>query len=144
MNLYTLGFSGKSAQQFFDLLRQHHVRRLLDTRLWNRSQLAGFTKQDDLAYFCRTILGIDYQHLPLLAPSKELLEGYKAGQITWQQYVPIYRDLLEKRHAADVLSKDLFADACLLCAEPTAEQCHRRLAAEYFQRTWGDITITHI
>lgn len=144
MNLYTIGFAGKSAEHFFELLRINRVQRLLDVRLWNRSQLAGFTKQNDLAYFCRAILDIDYQHLPALAPSKELLEGYKAGQITWDQYVTIYLDLLDKRRVSEILRKDIFADACLLCAEPTSEQCHRRLAAEHLSQKWGDVRLLHV
>ena len=83
MNVYTIGFSGKSAEQFFALLRSNGMRRVLDVRLWNRSQLAGFTKQNDLQFFLRAILDADYKHLPILAPTKELLDGYKKKQISW-------------------------------------------------------------
>ncbi|MCC6681774.1 MAG: DUF488 domain-containing protein [Phycisphaeraceae bacterium] len=144
MNLYTIGFSGKSAQQFFTLLQSHDVRRLIDTRLWNRSQLAGFTKQHDLEYFCRVIINTAYRYLPILAPSAELLDGYKKNQIMWDEYVPVYLSLLADRHVEEVLDPQLFADACLLCSEPTPDYCHRRLAAEYLQQNWGDITITHL
>ena len=83
ITLYTIGFAGKSAEQFFAILRRNNVRKMLDVRLFNRSQLAGFTKQRDLEYFLRTILGAGYQHLPEFAPTKSLLDRYKKGQISW-------------------------------------------------------------
>ena len=136
-NTYTIGFSGKSAEQFFDLLRQHNIRRVLDVRLWNRSQLAGFTKAHDLQFFLRAILDADYVHLPTLAPTKELLDSYKKKQISWADYAPAYLQILAERNAEAALDPDLFADACLLCSEPAADHCHRRLAAEYLQSKWG-------
>lgn len=135
-NTYTIGFSGKSAEQFFDLLRQHNVRRVLDVRLWNRSQLAGFTKARDLQFFLRAILDADYVHLPILAPTKELLDGYKKKQISWADYESAYLQILAERNVEAALNPDLFADACLLCSEATAQKCHRRLAAEYLQSKW--------
>lgn len=135
-NTYTIGFSGKSAGRFFDLLRQHNVRRVLDVRLWNRSQLAGFTKAHDLQFFLHAILDADYVHLPILAPTKELFDGYKKKQISWADYEPGYLQILAERNVEAVLDPDLFADACLLCSEATAQKCHRRLAAEYLQSKW--------
>ena len=136
-NTYTIGFSGKSAEQFFELLVQHNIQRVLDVRLWNRSQLAGFTKARDLQFFLRSILGADYCHLPILAPTKELLDGYKKKHISWNNYESEYLQILTERNVATALNPDLFANACLLCSEPTAQKCHRRLAAEYLQSKWG-------
>lgn len=136
-NTYTIGFSGKSAERFFDLLRQHNVRLVLDVRLWNRSQLAGFTKARDLQFFLRAILDADYLHLPILAPTKELLDRYKKKQISWADYESVYLQILAERNVEAALDSDLFTDACLLCSEATAQKCHRRLAAEYLQSKWG-------
>ncbi len=135
--IYTIGFSGKSAEQFFELLNQHKVRRVLDVRLWNRSQLAGFTKAGDLQFFLRSILSVDYFHLPILAPTKQLLDGYKKKQISWGDYESAYLKTLIERNVETALNSNLFTDACLLCSEPTAQKCHRRLAAEYLQSKWG-------
>jgi len=146
-NVYTIGFSGKSAEQFFSLLGQHNVQRVLDVRLWNRSQLAGFTKARDLQFFLRTILDADYVHLPILAPTKELLDGYKKKQVSWADYELAYVKILAERNAQAMLAPELFTDACLLCSEATAQQCHRRLGAEYLQSKWGifnQLNIIHL
>ena len=144
MNINTIGFSGKSAEQFFALLRSNGVRRVLDVRLWNRSQLAGFTKQNDLQFFLRSILEADYRHLPILAPAKELLDGYKNKQISCAEYEPIYLDLLVERHVETELDPTLFENACLLCSESSPHRCHRRLVAEYLHQQWGNIELTHL
>ena len=70
MRLFTIGFTKKSAEGFFTNLSKAGVKRVIDIRLNNMSQLAGFTKRDDLRYFLRTICNIDYIHLPELAPNK--------------------------------------------------------------------------
>jgi len=146
MTIYTIGFSQKSAEEFFSLLGDNDVRILMDIRLNNRSQLAGFTKGRDLPFFLRRILRIPYRHETLLAPSKELLDGYKKGLIDWSEYVRIYEALLDERNIARRMNIDDFDGACLLCSEPTAERCHRRLAAEYLQRHFPEkeITIRHL
>ena len=145
MEICTIGFTQKSAQQFFGLLKDASIERLLDIRLNNQSQLAGFTKQRDLEYFLDAICGACYEHEPLLAPTKELLDSYRAGKTSWHSYERIFNDLLTTREVSQRLDPKAFERrTVLLCSEPTAENCHRRLVAEYLQRTWGDVTITHL
>ena len=142
--LFTIGFTGKSAREFFEALQAAGVRRLVDVRLNNVSQLAAFTKRHDLEYFLRVIANIDYVHEPDLAPSKEILDDYKKKQSGWQQYEAAFRRLLEQRRPEERLTPGDFDHACLLCSEPTAEHCHRRLVAEYLRSQWGTVTITHL
>jgi uncharacterized protein (DUF488 family) len=126
--LFTIGFAGKSAEQFFETLRKAGVRRLVDIRLNNVSQLAGFTKKRDLQYFLRTIAGIEYAHLPDLAPTKEILDVYKNKHIDWSEYEARFGQLLRSRQPDGQLLREEFDRACLLCSEPTPERCHRWLA----------------
>lgn len=145
MEIYTIGFTQKSARQFFDILKSNGIRRLVDVRLSNTGQLAGFTKSVDLAYFLHAICGAEYIHQPLLAPTKELLSDYRHGKRTWAEYEDIFNALLAERRIETAISPDLFdIPAVMLCSEPTAEQCHRRLVAEYLQRHWDDVTIRHL
>jgi uncharacterized protein (DUF488 family) len=144
ITLFTVGFTGKTAQEFFEILKQSGVRRVVDIRLNNASQLAGFTKKGNLEYFLRTIADINYVHEQDFAPTKEILEDYKKKRIDWNQYENQYRRLIEERRPAKKLKPEDFDLACLLCSEPTAEQCHRRLAAEYLKETWGNVTIVHL
>ncbi len=144
ITLFTIGFAGKSAEQFFSLLRQAGVRRVIDVRLYNSSQLAGYTKRSDLEYFVKTIIGADYLHLPIFAPTKALLDSYKNGQINWPEYERQYQNILQRRQPHNKLNPEILDHACLLCAESSANQCHRRLAAEYLQNTWPNLAITHL
>ena len=145
MEIYTIGFTQKSARQFFDVLKANGIRRLVDVRLSNSGQLAGFTKAVDLAYFLDAICGAEYAHQPLLAPTKQLLSDYRSGKRTWPEYEDIFNALLTERRIETAISPDLFdIPAVMLCSEPTAEQCHRRLVAEYLQRHWDDVTIRHL
>lgn len=145
MEIYTIGFTQKSARQFFDLLKANGIRRLIDVRLSNSGQLAGFTKAADLAYFLREICDAEYVHEPRLAPTKELLSNYRSGKCTWTEYEEIFNGLMTERQIAANISQSLFeVPAVMLCSEATADQCHRRLVAEYLQRHWGDVTIQHL
>jgi uncharacterized protein (DUF488 family) len=145
VEIYTVGFTQKSARQFFDLLKSNGIRRLVDVRLSNSGQLAGFTKATDLAYFLDMICGAEYIHQPLLAPTKQLLSDYRAGKRTWSEYEEIFNALMAERQIETAISPSLFdIPAVMLCSEPTAEQCHRRLVAEYLQRQWDDVTIHHL
>jgi uncharacterized protein (DUF488 family) len=118
---------------------------LIDVRLNNTSQLAGFAKRDDLQYFLRAICSADYVHEPLLAPTEEILDAYKKKAIDWDQYARQYRDLLISREAESKIDRHWFdVPAVLLCSEPTADHCHRRLAAEYMAEHWGDAKIIHL
>ena len=134
MTLYTIGFAQKSAEEFFGLLMAHGVRTLVDVRLNNRSQLAGFTKVRDFPFFLEKIAGIGYRHDDFLAPTKALLDGYKKETVSWEEYERVYDAILRERDVAGRIAPAMYADACLLCSEPTADRCHRRLAAEYLQK----------
>jgi uncharacterized protein (DUF488 family) len=145
MDIYSIGFTHKSASEFFETLKANGIERLLDVRLSNTSQLAGFTKQADLQYFLKMICGAAYEHEPLLAPSEELFRAYRKEGGSWDALVKGYLKLLKERKVEDVLSRASFSKkTVLLCSEATAEQCHRRLALEYLQKHWGGITIRHL
>ncbi|HVA46928.1 MAG TPA: DUF488 domain-containing protein [Pirellulales bacterium] len=144
ITLFTIGFTGKSAREFFERLERSGVRRLVDTRLNNVSQLAGFTKKRDLEYFLRAIADIDYTHDPGLAPTKDLLDDYKKKRIDWDEYARRFDELLRSRRPAERLTLDELDGACLLCSEPTPENCHRRLVAEYLKEEWTHVTIEHL
>jgi len=144
MKIFTIGFTNKKAQDFFEKLRAAGVRRVVDVRLHNVSQLAGFSKKDDLRYFLRAIAGIDYVHAPDLAPTKELLDAYKKQKGEWVVYEREFLDLMAQRHIETTISKDLVENACLLCSEEKPHHCHRRLVAEYLQRHWPEVSVEHL
>jgi len=144
MILYTIGFTKKSAETFFGLLKQPGLERIIDVRYNNTSQLAGFTKRDDLAFFLRRLRGLDYVYLPELAPTKESRDAYMKRGGDWEAYIAAYRALLDERCVAETLDKSLFDGGCLLCSEATADHCHRRLLAEYLAEHWGHIEIVHL
>lgn len=144
ITLFTIGFTGKSAQEFFELLRRAGVRRLVDTRLNNVSQLAGFTKRRDLEYFLRAIAGIDYIHDLQLAPTKNILDDYKKKRIDWAAYERLFLDLMASRRPDERLLPADLDHACLLCSEPTAEHCHRRLVVEFLQAHWPNLVVEHL
>lgn len=145
MNLYTIGFTQKTAKQFFDLIKSHHIDIVVDIRLNNKSQLAGFSKGDDLEYFLAEICKCKYEHREELAPTKALLDDYKKKVITWDEYVSVYVPLINKRNGVTRFIEHFggFTNVCLLCSEPTAKQCHRRLLAEMIQ-SQCNCTIRHI
>lgn len=144
MKLYTIGFTKKNAEQFFGKLEQAGVTRIVDTRLNNVSQLAGFSKRDDLRFFAKEILGIDYSHTPSLAPTKSILDAYKKNGGDWGTYERKFNDLIELRRIESNLDKELLDSACLLCSEPTPHHCHHRLVAEYLRNHWGNVEIKHL
>jgi uncharacterized protein (DUF488 family) len=144
LDIFTIGFTKKTAQQFFEMLVKSGVRRVIDTRLNNVSQLAGFSKRDDLAYFLKTIGNIEYIHLPELAPTKDILDAYKKQKGDWQTYEDQFIDLMNKRQIEKVLSPDLVDGGCLLCSEAKPHHCHRRLVAEYLNDKWGNVDIHHL
>jgi uncharacterized protein (DUF488 family) len=145
MEIYSIGFTQKSAGQFFDLLKSHGIRRLLDVRLNNVSQLAGFSKRDDLAYFLREIVGAEYRHEPMLAPTQEILDAFKKRKGSWSEYERDFNALMAEREIEQRLDRTLFdARTVLLCSEATPEHCHRRLVIEYLDRHWGGITAVHL
>jgi uncharacterized protein (DUF488 family) len=144
MKIHTIGFTQKSAEQFFGKLKKSGVARVIDTRLHNTSQLAGFAKQDDLRYFLREIGGIAYLHEPMLAPGDVLLDDYKKKRITWNEYERRFLELMRERQIDNKLDRKTVAGACLLCSEAKPHHCHRRLVAEYLRDRWGDVSIDHI
>ena len=144
MKIYTIGFTKKTAQQFFEKLRASGAKRVVDVRLNNVSQLAGFAKKEDLKFFLREVCGIDYLHVPELAPTKEMLDEYKKAKGDWGEYEKRFIDLIAKRKIEDVVPKKVIAEGCLLCSEDKPHQCHRRLVAEYLQQHWGKCEITHL
>lgn len=144
IKLYTIGFKKKSAQEFFELLKANNIKRLIDIRLNNTSQLAGFTKSRDLKYFLKEICKAEYIHKPELAPTKELLDNYKKNKLTWQDYERVFSDILSDRKINEKVKLEEFDNACLLCSEQEPDQCHRRLVAEYLHKTFKDISIKHL
>ena len=120
------------------------MKRVIDIRLNNVSQLAGFARRDDLRYFLRTICNIDYIHLPELAPTKGILEAYKKNKGEWSVYEKDFMALLEERRPEETASKEVFESGCLLCSEPEPDKCHRRLVAKYLTEKWGDVEVVHI
>ncbi|MFZ4625637.1 MAG: DUF488 family protein [Rhodoferax sp.] len=144
MKIFTIGFTRKSAATFFGLLRQPGLVRLMDVRLNNVSQLAGFTKKDDLKFFVENLNGLAYAHLPLLAPSAEILQTYKKSGGNWAIYEQQFLALMAQRQVESTISPDLLKGACLLCSEASPAQCHRRLVAEYLQAHWPALEIEHL
>jgi uncharacterized protein (DUF488 family) len=144
IKLFTIGFTRKSASRFFEGLKQSGVRKLIDTRLNNTSQLSGFAKQDDLKYFLAQICGIEYSHALCLAPTQDILDAYKKKQISWQEYSQQYLEILRQRKVESSISPDELENACFLCSEDKPHFCHRRLAAEYFQSHFNNIEIIHL
>lgn len=144
MKIFTIGFTKKNAEQFFGRLMQPGLERVVDTRLNNVSQLAGFTKKGDLQFFLREICRIDYVHLPELAPTQNILDAYKKNGGDWSTYEQRFLALMAERRVEESLDKKLIAGGCLLCSEATPDQCHRRLVAEYLRDKWGDVDIQHL
>ncbi len=144
MKLFTIGFTKKTAQQFFDTLQRAGAKRVVDVRLNNVSQLAGFAKRDDLAFFLKEICGMDYVHVPDLAPTQDMLDDYKKRKGDWKTYETRFLDLMDKRRIEERVPKELIAEGCLLCSEDKPHHCHRRLVAEYLRQHWGDLEISHL
>lgn len=146
MEIFTIGFTQTPAAEFFGKLKNSGVRRLLDVRLNNTSQLAAYAKRDDLSYFLRAILDADYEHEPLLAPTQEMLDAYKKRKGSWEAYEQHFLALMAERQIEQQLDRERFRNTptALLCSEKTAENCHRRLVLEYLQEKWGDVAAVHL
>lgn len=144
IDIFTIGFAKTNAENFFTKLIKNGVKRVIDIRLNNVSQLAGFTKKDDLVYFLREICKSVYRHEPLLAPTKEILDEYKKKRISWEEYENRFKKLMFDRGAHSLVSPEELQKACFLCSEPTPEKCHRRLVAEYMKRHFDNIEIHHL
>ncbi len=144
MKLFTIGFTKKSAETFFTKLKQSGAKRVVDVRLNNVSQLAGFARRNDLEYFLREICHIDYVHVPELAPTRDILDEYKKHNGDWTVYEQKFLELMRKREIEKRVDPAMIADGCLLCSEDKPHHCHRRLVAEYLNAHWGDVEIVHI
>ncbi len=145
MNVYTIGFTGKSAEKFFSLLRGEEIRRMIDVRLNNKSQLAGFSKMADLKFFLQELCAMEYVHIPSLAPTDELLKAYKKKHIPWEEYERKFLDLMDMRSIDEKIEPSLFQNGCLLCSEHKPHHCHRRLVVEYLNDRWGSsLKVKHL
>lgn len=144
MKLFTIGFTKKTAQKFFGLLRSSGVKRVVDVRLNNVSQLAGFAKKDDLAFFLKELGNIDYVHVPELAPTQEMLDAYKKEKGDWTLYEQRFLGLMRQRKIEEKLPRSIFDGGCLLCSEDQPHHCHRRLVADYLKHYWGDVEVKHL
>lgn len=145
MEIYTIGFTQSSAEHFFGRLGEAGVRRLLDVRLNNSSQLAGFAKVRDLPYFLASLISATYEHDPLLAPTQEILNEFKKNGGSWQAYESAFMVLMAERRVESALDPAAFeTPTALLCSEATAERCHRRLVCEYLAEHWPEIEAVHL
>jgi uncharacterized protein (DUF488 family) len=144
ISLYTIGFTGKTAETFFRLLQEAGVHKIIDTRINNRSQLAGFAKGADLKFFAQSLCGIGYEQNTDFAPTKELLAQYRAKKMSWNEYETAYLNLLDMRRIAQKTDIERLHRNCLLCSEHSPEKCHRRLLAEYLRQVQTDVKIIHL
>lgn len=144
VKIFTIGFTRTSAQNFFERLKKSRSTKLLDVRLNNVSQLAGFAKRDDLKFFAQQICDMGYQHMPQLAPTKDILDDYKKRkEMPWEEYEERFLDLMAKRHI-ERIDPSKIDGGCLLCSEDKPHHCHRRLVAEYLKSKWGNVDIVHL
>ncbi|MGI6457858.1 MAG: DUF488 family protein [bacterium] len=146
VTIYTIGYTRQSAEEFFEKLKKSGTKRIIDVRLHNVSQLAGFAKKDDLRYFLKEIGGLDYLHMPdLFAPTPDILDAYRKRKGSWEEYEKNFLQLLRHRKIENHVSRDIMHEGCLLCSEDTPHHCHRRLVAEYLQKKWDEeVEIRHI
>jgi uncharacterized protein (DUF488 family) len=145
MEIFTIGLTKRSADDFFGTLRRAGIKRVLDVRLNNSSQLAGFSKRDDLEFFLRELCVAEYVHEPLLAPTQQMLDHYKKNGGTWHEYEQQFLSLMRERCIEDRIDRRTFdGPTVVLCSEPIPECCHRRLVLEYLQDQWGGFHIVHL
>ena len=147
MKIFTIGYTQKSAEEFFDLLIANKVECLIDVRLNNSSQLAAFTKHRDLEYFLKVIANINYIHDVKYAPTKDILDDYKKSKISWQAYEVQYKQLISERKVENLFKNDIedkYSNICFLCSEFASKQCHRRILAEYLKSILNDIEVIHL
>lgn len=144
MKLFTIGFTKKTAEAFFTKLKRSGAKRVVDVRLNNVSQLAGFAKRNDLQFFLREICHMDYVHVPELAPTQDIFDEYKKNKGDWAVYEQKFLELMRKREIEKMIDPAVIADGCLLCSEDKPHHCHRRLVAEYLKSHWGGVEVSHI
>ena len=145
IDLFTIGYTQSTAERFFSRLTEAGVATLIDIRVSNRSQLAGFAKMPDLAFFLEKVSGIAYRYVELLAPPLDLMRAYRAKELSYPAYAETYRGLLIERRAAEKLTPSAFDRGCLLCSEAKPDTCHRKIAAEFLTERWGEeVVIGHL
>jgi uncharacterized protein (DUF488 family) len=144
VKIFTIGFTKTSAESFFTRLQKAGVKKVIDVRLHNDSQLAGFAKKDDLRYFLKALCGIEYAHLPELAPTQEMFAAYKKQKGEWRDFEKQFIELIKNRRIEKAIPRESLDSACLLCSEDKPDHCHRRLVAEYLQRKLSKIDIIHL
>lgn len=144
MKLFTIGFTKTSAESFFRRLENAGVQKVVDVRLNNVSQLAGFAKRDDLKFFLATICGVAYDHRKELAPTQDMLDAYKKAGGNWSEYEKRFLDLMARRRIEEIVPPEALDGSCLLCSEDKPHHCHRRLVAEYLKDRWGEVDIVHL
>lgn len=145
MNVATIGFTRTNAEHFFTRIREAGVKRVLDVRLHNSSQLAGFAKAEDLPFFLDRLCGAGYVHEPLLAPTEEIMTAFKKEKGPWDVFQRDFLGLMAERKIEQELRPELFEGACLLCSEDTPHHCHRRLVCDYLNGKWGgSLSVTHL
>lgn len=144
VSLYTIGFTKTTAESFFSRLAKAGVRKIVDVRLNNVSQLAGFAKKKDLPYFLKEICNIGYEHRPELAPTQDMLDTYKKQHGDWETYEERFLELMAKRKIEETIPRSAMDEVCLLCSEDKPHHCHRRLVAEYLDQEWGKVDIAHL
>jgi len=144
LKLYTIGFTKTTAESFFSRLSKAGVKKVIDVRLNNVSQLAGFAKKNDLRYFLSAICGVGYEHMPELAPTQDMLDAYKKHRGDWATYENRFLELMAKRRIEETVPRSTVDGACLLCSEDKPHHCHRRLVAEYLKQKWSDVDVVHL
>lgn len=145
MKTFTIGFTQKPAKKFFELVRTNGVARIIDVRLNNISQLAGFAKREDLKFFLNELCGADYIHIKELAPTKDILDAYKKKVISWEAYEDKFLNLMARRNIEQTINRSILDHGCLLCSEHKPHHCHRRLVVEYLNEHWdADIEVVHL
>ena len=143
MKIFTIGFTKTTAEKFFSRLKRSGTRRIVDVRLNNKSQLAGFAKRDDLSYFAEELCGMGYRHMPELAPTQDILDAYRKKKEPWSEYEKKFLNLMAERQI-ERIDREQLDGGCLLCSEDKPHHCHRRLVAEYLHQKWGDVEIVHL
>jgi len=144
LKILTIGFTKTTAKDFFGRLRKSGAKKIVDVRLNNVSQLAGFAKRDDLEYFAHELCGISYQHMPAFAPTKDILDDYKKRkEMPWDEYEARFLKLMAERQIEKMNPEDIDG-GCLLCSEDKPHHCHRRLVAEYLKGKWEGVEIIHL
>jgi len=146
--LYTIGFTQKTAKKFFSLLKDNEIDAVVDIRLNNTSQLAGFSKYPDIGYFLNDLLNIKYIHDPEFSPTANILKGFKEKKISWNEYTKRFNELMAQRNIEQYIQEKYndckITKYCLLCSENEPEQCHRSLVSDYFCEIYKQLEVINL